>query len=274
MQAITGVQAIHFQGNHNLIKKIGNEIDEIYLEKIAQLSFKQKNVSDLKIVYTSIHGTGIQLVPKALHRLGYKNVVIIDEQAVPDGNFPTVHSPNPEEREALSLALKKAKEIDADILLGTDPDADRVGIAVKDNEGKFVLLNGNQAASVLVYYLLEQWKNHNKLTGKEFIAKTIVTSNLLNQIASKYEVQCFDTLTGFKYIAELIRKNEGTFQFIGGGEESYGYLVGDFVRDKDAVISSVMLVEAAAWAKSKWNLVFIKNIYCQLPKKEFQEHKK
>jgi phosphoglucomutase len=254
VRKITDIDEVKRTRVEENIQLIDKEIDKIYLEKIRTVSFSkytQAKPSNLKIVYTSLHGTGITLVPQILKDFGFKDVTIVEEQAIADGNFPTVKSPNPEEAEALTLALKKAEEIDADIVLATDPDADRVGIAVKNADNNFVLLNGNQTGSVLIAYLLYQWTKNNKLHGKEFIAKTIVTTDLIEDICKKYQVECFSVLTGFKYIAELIRELEGTKKFIGGGEESYGYLMDDFVRDKDAIMSAVMIAEAAAWAKDQ-----------------------
>ena len=251
VQKIQSPGEVNFAARPELIHFIGDEIDAIYIEEAKGLSLSPDAIErqkDFKIVFTPIHGTAVYLVPKCLNRFGFRNVTTIEVQNIPDGNFPTVKSPNPEEPEALAMALEKAKEINADIVLATDPDADRVGIAVKDNHGKFVLLNGNQTASVLIYYLLHKWNENKLLTGNEFIVKTIVTSQLLIKIAEKYGVESFDVLTGFKYIAEIIRNLEGKKKFIGGGEESYGYLVGDFVRDKDAVSACCMIAEAAAWA--------------------------
>jgi phosphoglucomutase len=189
----------------------------------------------LKIVYSSIHGTGITLVPQALALLGFENVNVVEAQAEPNGDFPTVVYPNPEETEAMTLAVNLAKDIDADLVIATDPDADRVGVAVKNPHGEWVLLNGNQMASLIIYYLLGAWEKAGKLTGKEFVAKTIVTTEIIAKMCASKGVKCYDTLTGFKYIAAVIRELEGKEQFIGGGEESYGYLIGDAVRDKDAV---------------------------------------
>lgn len=253
---------IQFDEQNSNVETIGEELDNQYLDKVASLSFNKS--ADLKIVFTSIHGTGITLVPKALKKVGFTDVSTVEEQDTPDGNFPTVKSPNPEERSALKLAIDKAISIDADVVLGTDPDADRVGMVAKHN-GEFVILNGNQSATLLVYYMLSQWKEAGKLTGKEFIAKTIVTTTLLDEIADSFGVTCVNTLTGFKYIAEEIRNQEGKMQFITGGEESYGYLAGDFVRDKDAVISTVLLCEVAAWAKeqSKSCIDLLAEIYVQ-----------
>jgi len=240
--------AIQFDEQNSNVEIIGEELDNKYLDRVASLSFNKS--ADLKIVFTSLHGTGITLVPKALAKVGFTDVTTVEEQDKPDGNFPTVDSPNPEERSALKLAIEKAIAVDADVVLGTDPDADRVGMVAKHNE-EFVILNGNQSATLLVYYMLSQWKEAGKLDGKQFIAKTIVTTSLLDEIAESFGVTCVNTLTGFKYIAEEIRNQEGKMQFITGGEESYGYLAGDFVRDKDAVISTVLLCEVAAWAKQQ-----------------------
>ena len=250
---IKDISDVKFAGNDELIEIIGEEVDNIYLDRIHSLTLSPdaiKRQKDFKIIYTPIHGTGVTLVPKALKLFGFEKVYMVDEQATPDGNFPTVKSPNPEESAALELAMKKAIEIDADLVMATDPDADRVGIAIRKGE-EMVLLNGNQAASLLIYYLLTKWKELGKLTGNEFIVKTIVTSELLAKIAEKDNVEHFDVLTGFKYIADIIKRFEGEKTFIGGGEESYGYLVGDFVRDKDAVISCAMIAETAAWAADK-----------------------
>lgn len=266
VQKISSVNEIKFTGNQDKIVTIGNEVDEVYLNNLAGLSLSPEVIArqkDLKIVYSPIHGTGYKLVPEVLKRFGFVNVLSVEEQSVPDGNFTTVHSPNPEEKAAMHLALELAKKTYADLIMATDPDADRVGIGVKDLNGDFVLLNGNQAASLLIYYLIKKWKTNGKLQGKEFIAKTIVTSELLKDIAESHSVESFDVLTGFKYIAEIIRKYEGEKTFIGGGEESYGYLVGDFVRDKDAVASCAMLAETAAWAKDQGMSMFemLVNIY-------------
>jgi len=247
---ITDVADIKFDKKPELIEIIGEEIDEIYLEKLMALSLSPDAIErqkDFKIVYTPIHGTGAKLVPAILKKFGFNQVYTVEEQNVPDGNFPTVKSPNPEESAALEMAINKAKAVNADLVMATDPDADRVGIAVRRDD-EFILLNGNQTASILIYYLLRKWKENGKLTGNEYIIKTIVTSELLIDIADKYEVEHFDVLTGFKWIADIIRKYEGKKTFIGGGEESYGYMIGDFVRDKDAVASCAMIAEAAAWA--------------------------
>jgi len=256
---IEGINAVKFDKDESKIQVIGKDIDDQYLEMLKGLSLSPEAIArqkDLKIVFTPIHGTAIKLVPPALEKLGFTNVHIVEEQAKPDGNFPTVVYPNPEESEALDIALKQAQEIDADILMGTDPDADRVGIAVKNPQGDFQLLNGNQTGSMLIHYLLKMWKEKNKLNGTQFVAKTIVTTDLIENIAQHFNVKCYDTLTGFKFIAALIREKEGAEEFIGGGEESYGYLFGDKVRDKDAVASCVMIAEMAAYVKDQGMSLF------------------
>jgi len=250
VEKITDISEVKFTAVPNLIQLIGEETDQAYLKLVKQLSLSPeaiKRQKDFKIVYSSLHGTGITLVPRALALFGFEQVFLVEEQAVPDGNFPTVKSPNPEESSALAMAIEKAKSIRADLVMATDPDADRVGIAIRKGDD-FILLNGNQAASLLIYYLLTKWKENGLLTGNEYIVKTIVTSELLAKIADKFHVAHYDVLTGFKYIADIIKRFEGQKTFIGGGEESYGYLVGDFVRDKDAVISCAMIAETAAWA--------------------------
>jgi phosphoglucomutase len=254
-----GIADVKFTGIEGKITKIGEDIDAAYEKRVLALSLSPEAIrkqSKLKIVYTPIHGSGIMLVPRCLKAFGFENVHVVAEQATPDGKFPTVVSPNPEEKVAMTLALALANELGADLILATDPDADRVGLGVKDDEGKYILLNGNQAASLLIFYLLSQWKAKGKISGREFIVKTIVTSELLKDMGTDFGVETFDVLTGFKFIAEIIRKLEGQKQFIGGGEESYGYLVGDFVRDKDAVISCCMFAEAAAWAAEQGKTLY------------------
>ncbi|MGC9345045.1 MAG: phospho-sugar mutase, partial [Bacteroidales bacterium] len=259
VQAIKSVGEILFDGDESLVEIIGKEIDELYTDNLKGLSVKpgviERN-SDLKIVYTPIHGTGVKLVPMALKKFGFTNIYNIPEQDKPDGNFPTVVSPNPEETAALKMALEKAEEIDADLVMGTDPDADRVGVAVKNREGKISILNGNQTAALLINYLISAWSETGKLKGKEYICKTIVTTDLLNKIADSYGVKHYDVLTGFKFIADIIKRNEGKMKFIGGGEESYGYLAGEFVRDKDAVMSCALIAEVTAWAKDQGKSLF------------------
>ena len=229
---------------------IDSSLDEAYLKLVHGLSLHPEAIAtqkQLKIIYTPLHGTGITMVPKALKMYGFENISIVKEQAVSDGNFPTVKSPNPEEKSALVMAIAQAEAEKADLVLATDPDADRVGIAVRNLKGEMILLNGNMTGSLLVHYLLSQWKALNKLDGKQFVVKTIVTTELIKRIADAYQVPCFDVLTGFKYIAEKIKENEGKATFIGGGEESYGYLAGNFVRDKDAVIACCLIAEMAAF---------------------------
>jgi phosphoglucomutase len=256
VNAITSIEEVKFDGDSSKITKIGVDVDEKYMAHIMSLSISKgalERQKDLKIVYTPLHGTGVTLVPQLLAKMGFEAVTVIEEQAEPKGNgqFPTVVYPNPEETEAMSKAVEKAKEIDADLVMGTDPDSDRVGIAVKNHHGEIQLLNGNQTASVLIYYLLNAWKDAGKLTGSQFVCKTIVTTDLIDKMAASYDVQCYNTLTGFKYIAQVIREKEGKEQFIGGGEESYGYLIGDAVRDKDAIASCAMIAELTAYAKDK-----------------------
>lgn len=252
VNAITTISKIKFRGIKKRLKTIRPALDKKYLKAVKSISVApriNRKQSDLKIVFSSIHGTGITMVPDALKQLGFENVHVVEEQAKPDGNFPTVVYPNPEEHEAMSLSLKKAKEIDADLVMATDPDADRVGMAVKDPSGEWQLLNGNQAASLIVFYLLKAWKKAKKLTRKEYVAKTIVTTELIDAMAAKAGVKCYNTLTGFKYIAQVIRETEGQETFIGGGEESYGYLIGDKVRDKDAVAACAIIAELTANAR-------------------------
>ena len=230
---------------------IGEEMDKRYLDDILSLMLSpesRERHSDLKFVYTPLHGCGVRLVPECLRRLGFTNVYHVPEQDVSDGNFPTVVSPNPEEASALRMALERAEETGADIVLATDPDADRMGIAVRDNEGKLVLMNGNQTASVLTYYILSRWKELGRLNGNQYLVKTIVTTELLREIAESFGVKVYNVLTGFKYIADIVRKNEGKTTFVCGGEESYGFNVGEFVRDKDAQIACSMVAECACWA--------------------------
>ncbi len=272
---LQSISEVKFNGDKKYIHSIGKEVDDTYLSKLHSLSLSPDCIAkhrDMKIVYTPLHGTGVELVPKALHLFGFRNVIHVPEQDIPDGNFPTVKSPNPEESSALKMAMDKADEVGAELVMATDPDADRVGIAVRDLNNKMVLLNGNQTASLLIYYLLSQWKGNGKLTGNEYIVKTIVTTDLLTKIADSYDVQSYNVLTGFKYIAEVIRHNEGKKVFIGGGEESYGYLVGEYVRDKDAVMSCAMIAEAAAWAKEQGKTLYelLIDIYVQYG--FFKEH--
>lgn len=268
VRKITNIAAVNFNPQKNLIEELGEEMDGLFIKAMKKVSLSPEIIQkqkDLKIVFTPIHGTSYKLVPQALKAYGFENVTIVKEQAIPDGNFSTVHSPNPEEKAALDMAINLAKEIDADIVMGTDPDADRVGIAVKNLEGEFEIINGNQTGSLLVYYLLTKWAEQNRLDGKQFVAKTIVTTTLIDSICDAFKVDCYDTLTGFKFIADLIKSKEGKQTFIGGGEESYGYLIGDFVRDKDAITSCAILAEIAAWAKEEGTTIYGKliEIYTQ-----------
>ncbi len=256
---IKDVSEIKFEARKENIEIIGEEFDKLYIENLKSLSLSPEIVKkhkDLKIVYTPIHGTGVKLVPQALAAYGFTNIINVPEQDIVSGNFPTVISPNPENAEALKLALEKAQKTDAELVLATDPDADRVGIAVKNLENNFILLNGNQTATILVYYLIKKRIENKQIQGNEYIVKTIVTSEILIDIAKKYNIEYFDVLTGFKFIAQIIEENEGKKLFIGGGEESYGYLAGEFVRDKDAVMASALIAEATAWAKENGKSFF------------------
>ena len=259
VQKISSVDEINFDGDDDLIEVIGREMDEKYLKALTDLSVSKeaiKRQKDLKIVFSPIHGTSRELVPEVLSRYGFENVTLVEEQMTVDGDFPTVVYPNPEEKEALNMALDKAKEIDADLVMATDPDADRVGIAVKNLDGDFVLLNGNQTGSLIINYMLTAWEKAGKITGNEYIVKTVVTSYLIDRIAKNKGVECFNTLTGFKYIGELMTKMEGKKQFIAGGEESYGYLIGEHVRDKDAVISCAIIAEMTAFYKDQGSSLY------------------
>lgn len=265
---IKSVDEIKFSGNDSLIVELGEEMDNKFLASVLSVSLNRDVVAkqkDLKIVYTPIHGTGVKLIPAALRNLGFTNIINIPEQDVVSGDFPTVVSPNPEEPAALEMAVKKAAEVDADIVLASDPDADRLGVAIKDDSGKFILVNGNQTAMLLTWYMLNEWKRQGKLTGKEFIVKTIVTSELIKDMAVKIGVKYFDVYTGFKWIAATIRELEGKMKYICGGEESYGFLPGDYVRDKDAVAACAMMAEIAAWAKENKLTLFelLQNIYLE-----------
>jgi len=250
---------VKFHGEEGRIHIGGSETDEAYLNSLLSLTLSGdivKKYNDIKIVYTPLHGTGVKLVPEALRRSGFTKIFNVPAQDINDGNFPTVVSPNPEDKNALKMAVEKAEEVGADIVMATDPDADRLGVAIRNNSGNLVLLNGNQTASLLSYYLLERWCELGKLkrgekNGHFYMVKTIVTSDLLKSIADDYGVEMFNVLTGFKYIAEVVRLNEGKRVFLGGGEESFGFNAGEFVRDKDAVISCMLVAEAAAWAKDK-----------------------
>ncbi|MFZ4520669.1 MAG: phospho-sugar mutase [Bacteroidales bacterium] len=262
VQKITSIDDVKWTGVQENIISIGKEIDEAYLDLVMGLSLSPDSIKrqkNLKIVYTPLHGCGRKLVPEILSRFGFENISMVKEQAIADGNFPTVHSPNPEEHDALDMAINLAEELHADLVMATDPDADRVGIAVRNHQGKMVLLNGNQTAAILFYYILNRWKELGKLNGNEYIVSTIVTTKLLSKIAESFGIEYFECLTGFKFIADVIRQHEGKKQYIVGGEESYGYLIGDFVRDKDAISACALIAETAAWmadsAKSLFDLL-------------------
>lgn len=253
------IEEIDFNAKSENIETIGEEFDKKYLAKLKELSINPEAIQrqkDMKIVFTPIHGTGVVLAPAVLKEYGFESVYNVPEQDVISGDFPTVVSPNPEETAALKMAIEKAKEIDAELVMATDPDSDRVGIVVKNNKDEYVILNGNQTGAILISYLIKSWKEADKLQGKEYIVKTIVTTELIKDIADKYNVESFDVLTGFKYIADKIKANEGTKKFIGGGEESYGYLAGEFVRDKDAIMACALIAEAAAVAKDQGKSLF------------------
>ena len=263
VRKIKSVGDVKFEPIKENIRIIGKETDDAFLEETVKLSLNPeiiKKYNDIRIVFTPVHGTGITLVPPALKLLGFKNIYHVPEQDVIDGNFPTVKSPNPEEPATLKMATDKAKEVDADIVMATDPDGDRLGVAVKNLEGEFVLLNGNQTCLLLIYYILSQYQKKNLYKRRnEYVIKTIVTTDIIDEIAKSFNVECFNVLTGFKYFAELIKKLETKRKFLGGGEESYGFLAGDYVRDKDAVSACTMIAEATAWAKSRG-----KSLYEQL----------
>jgi phosphoglucomutase len=259
VRKITSVSQIRFDSKKDKIKIIGKETDQLFLDEILKISINpeiNRKHSETGIVFTPIHGTGGILVPDALRLYGFSNVHTVPEQDITDGNFPTVKSPNPEEPAALSMAIDKAKKIGAEIVMATDPDADRLGIALRNPQDEFILLNGNQTAVLLIHYILSQYKAKNKYKGNEYIIKTIVTTDLMDKIAESYNVKCYNVLTGFKYFAELIRELEGKEKYIGGGEESYGFLPGDYVRDKDAVASCALFAEMAAFAKENRKTLF------------------
>ena len=262
------VDDVKFTGNSSLIELIGEEVDAVYLDKIKSLSLSPEAIQrnkDMKIVYTPIHGTGVRLIPAALKAYGFTNIINVPEQDVTSGDFPTVVSPNPEEPAALKMAVEKGEKVNADLVMASDPDGDRLGIAVKNNDGKFILVNGNQTALLFTYYIIRRWKELGKLKGKEYVVKTIVTTELITDIAKKFGVRFFDCYTGFKWIAAVIRENEGKLQYIGGGEESYGFLAQDFVRDKDAVSACTLMAEIAAWAKDNGKTLYqlLQDIYLE-----------
>lgn len=250
---IKNISEVKWNRKKELVKYVGKDTDAAYLNKISELSLLDEKIikkhENFPVVFSPLHGTGTMLIPTALKEYGFKNIISVKDQSVPDGNFSTVTSPNPEEDEALKMAIQLGVEKDAKLVMATDPDSDRVGIAVRNDNDEFVLLNGNETAAIFIYYLLEQWKSKDKITGEQYIVKTIVTTHLIDEIAKSYGVDCYNVLTGFKYIAELIGKLENQKEYIAGGEESYGLLAGDFVRDKDAVGACCVITEAAVWAK-------------------------
>ncbi len=259
---------IKFQGPDELIEIIGEEIDNRFLEKVGTVSISPDIVTrhkDIKIVYTPIHGTGVKLVPAALHKFGFTNIINIPEQDVVSGDFPTVISPNPEEKAAMEMALKKASETNADVVMASDPDGDRIGVAVKNDKGKYIIINGNQTTLLFIYYIITKMKDANAMKGNEFIVKTIVTTEMVTAIAQKNNVECFDVYTGFKFIAEVIRELEGKKKYIGGGEESFGFMPADFVRDKDAVSSCALMAEITAWAIDQGKTLYelLQDIYLE-----------
>lgn len=259
VNAIASVSEIQFQADPSHITLVDESFDDIYIQANKSLSINPEAIAaqnDLKIVFSSIHGTGITVVPKMLEAWGFTNIHIVQEQATPDGNFPTVIYPNPEEEEAMSMAKYKGQQIDADVILATDPDADRVGLAVKNNEGEIQLLNGNQIGSLLIYYVLSAKKEQGQLKENDYIVKTIVTSNLMTAISDSFGVKHYETLTGFKFIGEVITRLQSTENYLVGGEESYGFLVGDLVRDKDAISSCAFIAEMAAYFKNKGQTLF------------------
>ena len=265
---IKNVNDIKFEGNNELIQIIGKEVDRMFLEKIKTLILSPEAIErnkDLKIVYTPIHGTGIKLIPDALRSFGFTNIIDVPEQNMISGNFPTVVSPNPEEPAALAMAVQKARETDADIVMASDPDADRIGIAIKDDKGEWILVNGNQTFLIFIYYLITKWRELGRLTGNEYVVKTIVTTEVMADVARKNGVEYYDCFTGFKWIAAVMRENEGKKTYIGGGEESYGFLAEDFVRDKDAVSACALMAEIAAWAKDNGKTLFqlLQDIYIE-----------
>jgi len=275
VEKIASIDEVKWSGGEENITIIGKEIDEAYIDMVKSLSVYPEVIQqqhDLKIVYTPIHGTGIMLVPQVLQRYGFTNVTIVEEQSKPDGNFPTVVYPNPEESEAMSIGLKKAREIDADILLGTDPDADRVGIGVKDKKGEWVLMNGNQTAVLAFNYILEARKTKGIAQKNDMVVKTIVTTDMIDRIAADYGVKCYNVLTGFKWIAELIKEKEGSENYVIGGEESYGLMIGSRLRDKDAVAAVAILCEMAAWEKSQGRTLYEKLIDLYVRYGYFKEH--
>jgi phosphoglucomutase len=259
---------IKFGGDKNLIEIIGEDIDQKFLEKVKSVSISPDIVArhkDIKIVYTPIHGTGVKLIPAALRKFGFTNIFNVPEQDVVSGDFPTVISPNPEEEAAMEMALKRAAEVNADVVMASDPDGDRIGVATKNEKGKYVIINGNQTALLFIYYIITRMKETGSMEGNEFVVKTIVTTEMISEIARRNNVECFDVYTGFKYIAEVIRELEGKKRYIGGGEESFGFMPADFVRDKDAVSSCALMAEITAWAMDQGKTLYemLQDIYLE-----------
>lgn len=251
---IKSVTEVKFEGNKDLIQIVGEDIDSQYIAEIKKLSLSPDVIAkhhDLKIVYTPIHGTGKYLIPRSLKNFGFTNIISVPEQELQSGDFPTVDSPNPENASAMAMAIAKAKEVDADIVMASDPDADRIGVVIKNTKGEYELVNGNQIVMIFLYYLMARNKELGKLTGNEYIVKTIVTTDTIKSIAEKQNIKLYDVFTGFKWIATVMRENEGKARYLGGGEESYGFLAEDFVRDKDSVSAISLMAEIAAWAKEK-----------------------
>lgn len=265
---IKSIEEIKFDGNKDLIEILGEEMDENYLNRLKSIRLSKDSVEkfhDLKIVYTPIHGTGVKMIPAALRKFGFTNIINIPEQDVVSGDFPTVISPNPEETAAMKMALEKAKEVDAEIVMASDPDSDRLGIGLKNDKGEWILVNGNQTALMITYYLISKWKENGKLNGNQYFVKTIVTSELLKEVAEANGVESYDCYTGFKFIAAIMREFEGKKEFICGGEESYGFLCEDFVRDKDAVSACAVFAEMTAWAKDNGKSLYelLQDIYLE-----------
>lgn len=264
---------INFKANENLIETIGEEVDDAFINaSVKNGTFNTKGKENLKIVFTSIHGTSITSIPEAFKRAGYTDVHLVEEQRVPNGDFPTVKSPNPEEPDALKMATDLAEKIQADIVIGTDPDGDRLGIAIRNLEGKMTLLNGNQTMCLMTDFLIKKWKEAGKLNGNQFVGSTIVSTNLVNEIAARFGVETKVGLTGFKWIAKMVREAEGKQDFIGGGEESFGYMIGDFVRDKDAVTATLLACEIAANAKANGSSVYQELLQIYTDNHFYKEH--
>ena len=265
---IKGAGDIRFKGNPDLIETLGEEMDKLYIDAVKTITLSPEAIArhkDIKIVFTPIHGTTVKMVPRALKAYGFTNIIRVPEQDVVSGDFPTVVSPNPEEPAALDMAIRKALETDADIVMATDPDGDRMGISIKNDRDEWILVNGNQTALLFIYYLITRWKELGKIQGKEYIVKTIVTTEIIKDIADRNEVECFDCYTGFKWIAAVIRELEGKKNYIGGGEESYGFLPETFARDKDGVSSCALMAEITAWAKDQGKTLYelLQDIYLE-----------